>query len=154
MPLTYWTRFQVFWTSPYSLNVKEWKTPLFTFRAVLHTALQKEWWLFHSFRGVLLQDRVKNHSKRCKLQSKRVEDHSKRSCHSYGSSKSAFHSLHKESTFPTPYPYNNMSHYYVPDETSFLLFLKLLIVLDRIMTKCSSGIWTSLSAPNWPKVMR
>ena len=77
----------------YSLNVKEWKTPLFTFRAVPHMALQKEWWLFHSFRGVSLQDRVKNHSKRCKLQSKRVEDHSKKSCPSYGSSKSAFHSF-------------------------------------------------------------
>ena len=77
-------------TPPYSLNVKEWKTPLFTFRAVLHMALQKEWWLFHSFRGVSLQDRVKNHSKRCKIQSKRVEDHSKKSCPSYGSSKECF----------------------------------------------------------------
>ena len=57
---------------------------------VLHTALQKELWLFHSFRGVSLQDRVKNHSKRCKIQSKRVEDHSKKSFPSYGSSKSAF----------------------------------------------------------------
>ena len=58
-------------------------TTLYTFRAVLHTALQKEWWLVHSFRGVSLQDRVKNHSKRCKIKSKRVEDHSKKSCPSY-----------------------------------------------------------------------
>ena len=73
----------------HSHEVKEWKTSLFTFRAVPPMALQKEWWLFHFFRGVSLQDRVKNHSKRGKLQSKRVEDKSKKSCPSCGSSNSA-----------------------------------------------------------------
>ena len=68
----------------HSLNVKEWKTPLFTFRVVPHMALQTGWWLFHSFRGVSLQDIVKNHSKRCKLE---------KELSLYGSSKSAFHSF-------------------------------------------------------------
>ena len=37
---------------------------------------KKKLWLFPSFRGVLLQDRVKNHSKRCKIQSITVLFHS------------------------------------------------------------------------------
>ena len=47
------------------------------FELSLIMALRKEWWLFHSLRGVSLQDRVENHSTRCKLQSKRVETRSK-----------------------------------------------------------------------------
>ena len=93
----------------YSLNVKEWKTPLFTFRAVPHIymALPKELWLFHSFREVSLQDRVTNHSKRCKLQSKRVEYHSKRVVQFIWLFKECiFTLLHWESSIISPFVFN------------------------------------------------
>ena len=80
-------------TPPYSLNVKEWKTPLFTFRAVLHMALQKEWWLFHSFRGVSLQERVKNHKKDAKFNLKEWKTTRKRVVLHMALQKSVFFTL-------------------------------------------------------------
>ena len=66
-----------------TLKMQKSQTPLFTIRVVPQMVLKKEWWLIYSFRRVSLQDRVKNHSKRSKLQSKIVEDHSKKEL-SYG----------------------------------------------------------------------
>ena len=59
LPIVYWCTLEEIIPKDYSPTVKEWKTPLLRFRVVPHTALRKEWWLFHSFRGVSHQDRVK-----------------------------------------------------------------------------------------------
>ena len=77
-------------------------------------ALQKEWWLFHSFRGVSFQDRVNRMSitrqdANFKL---RVEDHSKKSCLPYGSSKIHSFTLLKSTSFVSLYR-NILSLYYL-----------------------------------------
>ena len=77
----------------YSLiNVKELKTPLFTFRAVPYMALQKEWWLFHSFRGFTPGQSEKSLKKMQTSISKSGRPLEKEL--SIGSSKSAFSLLH------------------------------------------------------------